>query len=184
MLVQQSNTTGTIQPLQTSTASFTNQYAPEVTSAVLYGMKTLDNRAAEAGSYSFELWEGDELLQTKPVVEGGAIVFDPIVYDAQGPHVYTVQEVVGDDETLTYDTHEETVTVLVQDVDAHFTARVEYDSDGIRFNNRHNPGNLLLTKDVVGQTSANADDEFTFKVTLRNPNGEPVSEGVYLHYSE
>lgn len=31
---------------------------------------------------------------------------------------------------------------------------------------------------------ANADDEFTFRVTLCNENGEPVTDGVYINYSE
>jgi pilin isopeptide linkage protein len=181
-LIEQSNTTGIIQSLQTATASFTNQYSPNVTSVMLYGTKTLDNRAADANSFNFELWEGDELKDTQPVQAGGAIMFGPIVYDEAGMHTYTIKEVLGNDSTITYDEHPEIVSVLVQSVDGHLTATVEYDSDGVKFANKHNPGNLKLTKNVVGQTEANKDDEFTFKVRLRNPNGEPFDNGIYLKY--
>ena len=150
---------------------------------MIYGAKSLDGNAAAAGSFSFQLWEGDTLLQTKQVLDGGAILFDPIVYESQGQHVYTIREVVDDDdETLTYDRHDETVTVLVQQVNGGITALVEYDADGVTFENRSNPGNLRLEKQVTGQTEANADDEFEFKVTLRNSDGQPLTDGVYIRY--
>lgn len=185
VLVEQSNTSGVIQPLVTQIARFTNQYNPNITSAMIYGMKTIDGEAASAGEYTFELWEGSEKKQTVQNQDGGAVVFDPLTYDDEGSHTYTVREVAGSDTSVVYDSHEETVTVVVEkDSNSKLTATITYDGDGIKFNNRHNPGNLELTKLVDGQTAANADDEFTFKITLRNSNGEPVTDGVYIHYGE
>ena len=83
---------------------------------------------------------------------------------------------VGIDESITYDEHVERVIVTVEYDGDFMTASVAYDTDGVAFNNKTNPGSLTLKKIVEGQTNANKDDEFTFLIQLRNENGQPLDE--------
>ena len=175
VLVSQSGTSGTIEPLQTSRATLTNQWQGRATSAQLVGVKTLDGIAADENAFSFELSEGASVIQTLSTGKGGSVMFSPITYDSTGEHDYVIREVVGSDENIQYDTHEEHVHVSVTETgEGTLRAAVAYDSDGISFANKSVPGKLTLAKEVIGRSEANKDDEFEFEVRLSNPNGQPV----------
>ena len=104
--------------------TFTNRY--EATgSLALGGSKTLENGTLTANAFTFQLKEGDTVLQTVGNEADGTIAFAPLTYatdatdDAHKPgeHVYTVQEVVpaDPDPNITYDTAVYTVKVNVTD---------------------------------------------------------------------
>lgn len=199
VLVEQSNASGMIEPLETSQASFTNKYEPGTATAQFFGTKTLDGRAAEAGSYTFRLREtttgasgvatmlinGEEQQVELPyevtVSDGGFIQFPAIKYSFGdiGTHTYEIVEVNPDDETIDYDTHKEIVKVNVTGdvVDLNAETVIDEDGDGkIAFENKTKPGHLKISKRSDTVTDANADDVFTFKVTLNNANGQPFGE--------
>jgi surface protein len=107
VLIAQSNTTGLIESLAESNAIFLNKYQPDMATMQFTGRKLMDEQPAIAGSFTFELWEGNILLQTKSVTDGGFVQFDMLEYDRNdvGIHTYIIKELVGSDETVLYDGH-------------------------------------------------------------------------------
>ncbi|MBQ6366923.1 MAG: BspA family leucine-rich repeat surface protein [Erysipelotrichaceae bacterium] len=197
VLVGQSNTSGTIEPLQTANAEFTNKYQPGTATAQFSGTKTLDGQAAEKDSFSFYLTEegaetitiledGEEKEVTLPlrvsVLEGGFIQFPVILYAEPGEHTYTIAETDPQTDTVDYDTHAETVKVSVTGEKGSLTASVTYDEDRIAFANKTRPGSLRITKAGRNLTDANKDDEFTFKITLTNEKGLPLSDDEVIYW--
>ena len=182
ILVNQSNSSGSIGPLTNSVSTFINKYMPESASAAIYATKTMDGApATEDMAFEFTLKEGDNVIQTVTAANG-AVLFDPIIYTSAGTHVYTIVEnwetYSGplDASGVTFDTHVETVTVEVSDNGGgKLSAEVTYDADGPAFANRTNPGDLIITKNVIGQTAANADDTFTFTIRIKSPTGGNIS---------
>lgn len=187
-LLETEGVSGTVEPLQTPAARFTNTYKPDITTAQFAGTKTLDGAAAEEGAFTFELVdENGEVLQSKPTLAGGFIQFDAIEYgkDDVGEHVYTIREADPNRDTIDWDCHEETVTVTValDSTSGHPVSTVEYDNDGIVFANKTRPGNLKIHKATTEPvTDANKDDVFTFKVTLNNSKGMPLGEGDEIYW--
>ena len=61
--------------------------------------------------------ENRNVIQTKSVLDGGFIQFDPIEYKRSelGEHIYIIREIDPQDDGIDYDIHEETVTVLVKE---------------------------------------------------------------------
>ena len=182
ILVNQSNSSGSIGPLTNSVSTFINKYMPESASAAIYATKTMDGAlATEDMAFEFTLKEGDNVIQTVTAANG-AVLFDPIIYTSAGTHVYTIVEnwetYSGplDASGVTFDTHVETVTVEVTDEgEGKLSAEVTYDADGPAFANRTNPGDLIITKNVIGKTAANADDTFTFTIRIKSPTGGDIN---------
>ena len=195
VLIAQSNTTGLVESLEESNAIFLNKYQPDMATMQFTGRKLMDEQPAIAGSFTFELWEGNILLQTKSVTEGGFVQFDMLEYDKNdvGVHTYTIKELVGFDETVLYDGHEETIAVevtAVEDTESNVTrvdARVTY-SDGtypnILFENWTKPGELRLKKLVDELLDGHENDEFRFRITFKQDNGLPLSDAITCSISE
>ena len=182
ILVNQSNSSGSIGPLTNSVSTFINKYMPQSASAAIYATKTMDGApATEDMAFEFTLKEGENVIQTVTAANG-AVLFDPIIYTSAGTHIYTIVEnwetYSGplDASGVTFDTHVETVTVEVtDDGEGKLSAEVTYDADGPAFANRTNPGDLIITKNVIGQTAANADDTFTFTIRIKSPTGGDIN---------
>ena len=186
VLLTQENASGVIQPLETAEASFTNKYQPGTATAQIVGSKTLNGSAAAEGAFAFQLLEGTRVLQTVSNVGGGFIQFAAIQYtvDDLGVHTYTVREVRGGDSAIDYDTHTETVTVTVSGSEDNLTAAVTYDSDGVKFANTTRPGSLEITKvaEVPEGYAAAPDQQFSFRVTLTNDSGRPLTDSQQSWY--
>ena len=188
VLVDQSNVSGTIEPLKTSRAQFVNKYQPDITTVQFAGTKKLDGYAVPEGAYSFELYEEgkDEPIETVATKNGGFVQFSVIEYTQEdvGDHTYHIKEVDPNNDAIDWDKHEETITVNVKDNgDGTLSAKATYDSDGIVFNNRTKPGMLKITKRTNIKTPANQNDKFTFNITFNNEKGQPISDDIYW-YSE
>ncbi|MCR5300564.1 MAG: BspA family leucine-rich repeat surface protein, partial [Erysipelotrichaceae bacterium] len=186
ILVEQHNVSGTIEPLTTAQADFYNRYEPGTTSVQFFGTKRLDGFVAEENAFSFELVDDatGEVIETVKTQDGGFIQFSVITYKEAGEYSYTIREVIpADDDKIQYDTHEEKVTITVeQNEEGALTSSVVYDEDGISFENVSNPGTLKITKSVDIATENNSDDEFYFKVTFTNEKGLPLeSEDIYWY---
>ena len=87
--------------------TFNNTFTPKETSATIELDKQLTGRDLVDGEFSFELYEGSNKLQTT-TNKNGKISFDSISYKEVGEHTYTVKEVKGDNNTITYDETEKT----------------------------------------------------------------------------
>ena len=182
ILVQQENASGVIEALEESSAAFWNKYQPGITTVQFSGLKTLDGRPATAGAYTFELYEGETLIDTAVTQDGGFIQFKVIEYDAIGNHVYIIREVDPSDDSIDYDIHEETVMVEVtEDDNGHLSNEVTYDNDGIKFENITRPGRLLVTKNAQNVTDENAEDTFTIEIEFRNESGMPINDNIYWY---
>ena len=190
--VESNNISGNIESLQTATATFVNQYQPDVTAVQIIGMKYMDNKPAAENSFEFSLiYDGEEIMYTD-CYEGGLIKFDPLYFTEEdvGEYTYQIQEsnvffdwTLNDD--IVYDTHVETVTVSVYLTDdGKVKASVEYDEDGIVFNNYSKPGILNLTKMGWGYTDASKDSIFTFEIELFNQNGIPLNDGSVYWFTK
>ena len=136
-LIDESGTSGKILSNSTSDAYFINKCTPGETELQLVGLKLLDGKAADPGSFSFDLFEDGELLYEGVANgEGGVIRFPPITYTSPGYHIYKVTEEVGNDSNIEYDDHEEVITVLVGNKgDGNLYANVSMDNDGVVFRN-------------------------------------------------
>lgn len=170
----QDGTKGLVMPLETSVAKITNRYDPKSSQAVISGSKLVDGEPDAAGGYRFELVENDAVIQTVADAPGGSIAFAPITYSAAGDHSYVVREVAGDDQAMTYDSHDERVSVHVtDDGEGNLSASVSYDADGCTFDNVTKTGSLTVTKAVTG-TSA-ADVAFSVRVDLSDGTSRDLS---------
>jgi len=183
VLVEQHNASGVIQSLDESLAEFKNKYQPGITSVQFSGTKTLDNNPAEEDSFTFELYEGDQLIETVKTLSGGFVQFSVITYEEPGEHTYTIKEKAGISNSIQYDQHEETVFVeVVDNGEGGLTANVTYDEDGINFKNITKPGSLKINKVADKTTNMNKDDEFTVKITFSNENGTPLSDDENIYW--
>lgn len=96
--------------------TYNNTYTASPTSVILGGTKVLDGRTLADGEFNFELRDADgNVLQTVANNAKGGIVFDKITYDAEGTYEYTISEVAGDAEGITYDDTTYTAKVVVTD---------------------------------------------------------------------
>lgn len=96
--------------------TYNNTYTASPTSVILGGTKVLDGRTLADGEFNFELRDADgNVLQTVANNAEGSIVFDKITYDAEGTYEYTISEVAGDAEGITYDDTTYTAKVVVTD---------------------------------------------------------------------
>lgn len=80
--------------------------------------KRLSGRDLKAGEFTFELLEGDEVIQTATNAADGSVTFEPIVYDQTAigqVFTYTVREVKGELGGVTYDETVYTVEVTITD---------------------------------------------------------------------
>ena len=113
--------------------TFNNTYTAKGTSVVLGGTKVLDGRALAEGEFTFQLKDEDgNVVSEAKNAEDGWIAFETLVYDQAGTYRYTISEVKGNDETITYDETVYKVTVEVNDdLKGHLDPTVTYeDSDG------------------------------------------------------
>lgn len=95
---------------------FSNAYNTEDAQVTLEGIKTLTGRDLKAEEFSFQLADKDgKVLQTVTNGENGKFAFSAITYTEAGTYTYTVKEVEGDLEHVTYDRSVYTVTVTVED---------------------------------------------------------------------
>lgn len=99
-----------------SAIEFNNTYTATPTSVLLGGTKVLDGRALAEGEFTFVLndADGNELQTVTNNVQGG-FCFDQITYDAAGTYEYTISEVMGAAEGVTYDDATIAVKVVVTD---------------------------------------------------------------------
>ena len=135
--------------ITTSTAdviTFENVYSVADTQIVIAAKKTLDGRTLKADEFEFELYdEQGNLVETVKNTENGTIEFTAIDISEEGEYIYTVKEVKGDAEGITYDETVYTVTITVTDkLDGTYLVEYAYDNEGTKveeivFENKYTP---------------------------------------------
>lgn len=147
------------------TVSFHNHYQASPTQYTLSGNKVLHGRALKAGEFSFELYEGDTLLETVTNKADGTFFFSPIPYTQAGTYTYTVKEAAGNVPGVRYDGANApiTVTVTVTDNNGVLTATA---NSSITFENTYTAAPVQITfngtKKLMGGTLT--DNAFSFNL--------------------
>lgn len=179
-LISQVNPSGTIVPNDLVAATLTNEYVPGTATVSLIAKKTLDGKMPEQGRFEFELLDSTgAVVQRVANSASGVVSFAPLMFHSPGTFVYTIQEVRGEDETIAYDSHQETVTITVEeDEDGNLTAVSAGTSDVPEFRNTTKPGSLTLTKQTAG--GGNPEQDFTFEITLENEYGASLDNVVMM----
>ncbi|MBR3159325.1 MAG: BspA family leucine-rich repeat surface protein, partial [Atopobiaceae bacterium] len=201
-LVQTSGTTGTIKPTETSTASFTNKKDESELkgTAKLEATKLLktykdgeevtgdEARSLEADEFSFRLYEGEgtdgTLLQTATNNGEGKVEFRELALTEAKTYTYTIQEVAGTEDGMTYASDPVTATVVAEeatddDGKPYLKTTVSYDPEDKTFTNTFEevqPTTYTLSvQKVVEGKPEGASPKFSFDVALTNELGQPLS---------
>ena len=166
--------------------TFNNKFTPNAANATIELDKALSGRDLVDGEFSFELYEGSNKLQTT-TNKNGKISFDSISYKEVGEHTYTVKEVKGDNNTITYDETEKQVTVKVTKDGNELKSEVVY-PESKTFNNTFTPketsATIELDKNLDGRDLV--DGEFSFELyegsnklqTTTNKNGKVTFDSI------
>ena len=104
-------------------ASFVNSYAASSTEVVLTAKKTLSGRKLADGEFSFTVSQGDNVMATGKNDVNGNITFSAIPLTKAGTYRFTVAEVIGSKEGVTYDKKTYTYVVVVEDVNGKLTVK-------------------------------------------------------------
>ncbi len=147
----------------------TNTYKPDSVKVTLEAVKKLDGKNPTTGKFSFELKDGDEVVQTKENVDG-KVTFDALSFGKEGTYTYTISEKAGTDASIKYDDSVYTVTVTVSKGED-YTAEVTYTKDGKKytvpeFNNTTRKERVLVINKTVSGNAASTSQEFSFKAKL------------------
>lgn len=196
---------GTIVANDTLQATATNEYVAKGVVS-LKAHKRLEGQTAADGQFAFELVDmsdqgrvletvanGDvDTRRTLPDGDTGnsvanvnfgwaPVAFNDIEVTSPGTYTYQIREKAdGNDSTVQYDSHAETVTVQVSDNhDGTLSSVVTYDNDGPRFTNRLADGGLSLSKSVVDETPASQGTQFSFDLSLSDGDGNPIPDATY-----
>ena len=182
-LVSSSDTSGTIDPAGMKTAVFTNAVSDgeKSANASITALKTLDGEPATDKAFDFTLAAKGGAPMPEGVAggsltvangTGGAVNFGSITYDKAGTYCYTIGEVKGDDDGVTYDGKTVDVTVEVKAADdGSLSADVTYDGKSSLpvFANKTKTvephyGSLTFTKKVEGAPESDAGKSFKFRI--------------------
>lgn len=107
---------------------FNNLYEIAATEIIIKGTKTLKGRDLKAEEFDFELYDNNgKRLETVKNGADGSFAFTAIPVEEAGRYVYTVKEMAGSVENVTYDTSVYTVTAEVSDnLDGTFKVSYSY----------------------------------------------------------
>nr|WP_276925305.1 FctA domain-containing protein [Faecalibaculum rodentium] len=183
--VSQGTFTGTIQNGVEDTAAFTNTYEAKPASVILHARKTLTggDLSDDRYQFTFELLDSkNQVVSTAANTPDGSVLFDELMFDQPGDYAYTIHEVKGELDEVTYDETSYSAVVHVTDPgNGQLVATVEYkNGDSVIgapvFENRINPGSLSITKTVENETEYIKDREFTFTLSLKDKDGKALTD--------
>lgn len=129
---------------------FANTYKAKQTSVSFTGVKTFDGgRKLKDGEFSFILKDANgKEIETVSNDGDGKFTFKPITYTEEGKHIYTLEEVKGEDDKVTYDPTKYTLTVTVADVNGALKATTQITvnnkaAESYGFTNLFTPENVV-----------------------------------------
>ncbi len=175
--------------------TFTNTYVPLDTNAkiVLGGVKVLEgkgNNGLEGGDFTFQLKdESGKVVDTASNDKHGAVTFKEIKYTEEGTYKYTVSEVKGTDERITYDDTVYEITVNVKDGgEGYLVVDVQKSAESILFTNYYDAPepiiSIVKTQAVNGgnptteKLDVEAGDEVTYYLQIANAEGAGIASNL------
>ena len=155
---------------------FTNTYSvkPDEFSVTdqITATKVLDGRDLKEGEFHFELVEGNDVVAAGTNDAEGNITMGAVEYTKPGKHTYTLREVKGDVDGITYSTAEYTIVTTITD-NGDGTLKAEHvlkEGKKAEFTNSYKPGSevssvtdqITATKVLTGRDLKA--DEFSFEL--------------------
>ncbi|MBQ3546975.1 MAG: VWA domain-containing protein [Clostridia bacterium] len=152
---------------------FNNKYTVEPIDVTLEAFKTLSGKNLTANEFTFALFENGVQIDTAKNGADGKVVFKKLTYNKAGTYTYTIKEIAGNSQYITYDNREYTVTVTIADNmgKGYFDKSVVYSLGNANvnvaeFNNVYTPDDaeIIITakKELSGRDIVNG--EFSFQL--------------------
>lgn len=104
---------------------FNNTYTPAPATVNLTATKVLNGAGLSDGQFTFELLNNGDFMDQATNDAEGNVAFRELTLKQAGTYTFTMCEVAGDVEGMTYDNSEYTVKVSVEDNNGQLVARVE-----------------------------------------------------------
>ena len=158
-------------------AVFANTYEASGTSVRLSVTKVLSGRILEAGEFTFQVRdESGQVVAEAANDAAGVVSFPEIAYSEAGVYHYTIGEVRGDAEYVTYDETVYYVTVTVtDDLEGSLEARIDFEQEGCPvFQNTYTEPTPEPTEEPTPTPTEEPKEEPT-KAPAKTPSqGKPV----------
>lgn len=122
--------------------AFVNAFTPKPVVAAVGGTKTLTGKALTEGEFTFRLVDAvtGETVATAANTAEGSVAFEALQFGQPGIYEYRVEEMVGNEPGVSYDTASYRAVVTVEAAsDGSLTARVEHPDGYPSFKNAYTP---------------------------------------------
>jgi len=167
--------------------TFTNTYEPtpgesSVTDQIKVNKK-LTGKSLKDGEFSFIIKDKDgNDAATGTNDKDGKVTMSPVKFSEAGTYTYTISEVTGGAERMTYDTSEYQVTAVVTDNYEGKPLSVKWvygSGDAITFNNSYQRTPVSINPTVMKKVTGDAPkkDE-TYSFIIRGNDGAPMPDGT------
>lgn len=146
------NGDGTLSATASGDTSVTFKNVYEVAPAIvtLNAKKVLEGAELADGEFTFRLENGGQLMDEATNDADGNVTFRELTLKQAGTYTFTVSEIAGSEEGVTYDSSQKTVTVTVTD-DGNGQLQASVEGNGQTFTNTY-------VKPAAGDTNADAGD--------------------------
>lgn len=133
-----------------TSVTFKNVYEAAPATVTLNAKKVLEGAELADGEFTFRLENGGQLMDEATNDADGNVTFHELTLKQVGTYTFTVSEIAGSEEGVTYDSSQKTVTVTVTD-DGNGQLQASVEGNGQTFTNTY-------VKPVAGDTNADAGD--------------------------
>lgn len=133
-----------------TSVTFKNVYEAAPATVTLNAKKVLEGAELADGEFTFRLENGGQLMDEATNDADGNVTFRELTLKQAGTYAFTVSEIAGSEEGVTYDSSQKTVTVTVTD-DGNGQLQASVEGNGQTFTNTY-------VKPAAGDTNADAGD--------------------------
>lgn len=133
-----------------TSVTFRNVYEAAPATVTLNAKKVLEGAELADGEFTFRLENGGQLMDEATNDADGNVTFHELTLKQAGTYTFTVSEIAGSEEGVTYDSSQKTVTVTVTD-DGNGLLQASVEGNGQTFTNTY-------VKPAAGDTNADAGD--------------------------
>lgn len=133
-----------------TSVTFKNVYEVAPATVTLNAKKVLEGAELADGEFTFRLENGGQLMDEATNDADGNVTFRELTLKQAGTYTFTVSEIAGSEEGVTYDSSQKTVTVTVAD-DGNGQLQASVEGNGQTFTNTY-------AKPAAGDTNADAGD--------------------------
>ena len=133
-----------------TSVTFKNVYEAAPATVTLNAKKVLEGAELVDGEFTFSLENGGQLMDEATNDADGNVTFRELTLKQAGTYTFTVSEIAGSEEGVTYDSSQKTVTVTVTD-DGNGQLQASVEGNGQTFTNTY-------VKPAAGDTNADAGD--------------------------